>query len=136
MVVEIVLLGMVCSFVVILLSAKPAVEGVEQWDRTLGFGNGRRRRVSAVDVERLLVREISFDVAAYVSTTANSRGLTPSTMSSFAQRFGPESLAIAVSAELTEREVLGCVASDEIAHRQAADLVAFLNGAPSSLHAA
>ncbi|WP_372727114.1 hypothetical protein [Nocardioides sp.] len=101
---EFLLLGMVCSFVVILLTSTPA-DDEKHWDRdrTLGFGRGRRRRVDSVDIETLLLEKIDFDPAAHLAP-------------------GPR----------RENSELVRVSRETDESYRSMDLIAFLNGTPAA----
>ncbi len=78
MLAELMLLGMVCSFVAILLTSAPATdEKVWDRDRTLGFGRGTRRRLTTLDVSTVLTCPIGFQPAA-LRESANPTAVRPS----------------------------------------------------------
>ena len=78
MLTEFMLLGMVCSFVAILLTSAPATdEKLWDRDRTLGFGRGARRRLTTLDVSTVLTCPIGFQPAALRAQSGDSTESRP-----------------------------------------------------------
>lgn len=88
----------------------------------------RRTPSGPSDVERTLAMEISDEVASYVCSTASTRGIKTTTMTTFVERFGAGALALAVAADLDHGDLLRCLLRAELPDRESMLMTASLNG--------